>query len=182
MSHLTLHYYQDGMVQLQSIDQSVNQRSNKQAQLSMLPQWGQTLYQVAFLFKIILSLMKVLCRNIWNYNKASLFVNYLKYLITWFGYHPGSGWDLLKVRQGPSGVRWGSVGGPPGVRRGSVWGLQAQRDPEQLVPAGQAEQGPPFLYIDFPIQFPPGKKKSRFKLIRYPWIFIRQVQNAPFLI
>ena len=36
-----------------------------------------------------------------------------------------------------------------------IWNLQAHRDPEQLVPAGQAEQGPPFLYIDFPIQFPP---------------------------
>ena len=86
-------YYQDGMVQLQSIDQSVNQRSKKQAKLSMLPQWGQTLYQVAFLFKIILSLMKVLCRNIWNYNKASLINS------TWFGYHH-------KVQQGPLGVYW----------------------------------------------------------------------------
>ena len=38
--------------------------------------------------------------------------------------------------------------------------LQAHRDPEQLVPAGQAEQGPPFLYIDFPIQFPTRKSKK----------------------
>jgi len=37
-----------------------------------------------------------------------------------------------------------------------IWDVQAHKDPEQLVPAGQAEQGPPFLYIDFPIQFPPG--------------------------
>ena len=56
--YLTLRYYQDGMVQLQSIDQSVNQ-----AKLSTSPQWGQMLYQVAFLFKIVQSLMKVLCRN-----------------------------------------------------------------------------------------------------------------------
>ena len=41
-----------------------------------------------------------------------------------------------------------------------IWNLQAHKDPEQLVPAGQAEQGPPFLYIDFPIQFPPKKKKK----------------------
>ena len=47
---LTSRYYQDGMVQLQS----VNQRSKKQAKLSMPPQWGQTLYQVASLFKMIL--------------------------------------------------------------------------------------------------------------------------------
>ena len=39
----------------------------------------------------------------------------------------------------------------------NILNLQAHRDPEQLVPAGQAEQGPPFLYIDFPIQFPPIK-------------------------
>ena len=36
-------------VQLQRIDLSFNQRGKKQAP----PQWGQTLYQVAFLFKII---------------------------------------------------------------------------------------------------------------------------------
>ena len=57
---LSMKGYQDGMVQLQS----VNQRSKKQAKLSMPPQWGQTLYQVASLFKKILSLMELLCRNI----------------------------------------------------------------------------------------------------------------------
>ena len=47
---------------------------------------------------------------------------------------------------------------------GTILNLQAHRDPEQLVPAGQAEQGPLFLYIDFPIQFPPKKKEKKFKL------------------
>ena len=50
---------QDGMVQLQSIDQSVNQRSKKEAKLFMPPQWGETLHQVAFLFKITLLKMNV---------------------------------------------------------------------------------------------------------------------------
>ena len=40
---LTSRYYQDGMEQLQGIDQSVNGWSKKQAKLSMPPQWGQTL-------------------------------------------------------------------------------------------------------------------------------------------
>ena len=46
------------------------------------------------------------------------------------------------------------------MRKYGIWNIQAHKDPEQLVPAGQAEQGPPFLYIDFPIQFPPKKKEK----------------------
>ena len=85
------------MVQLQSIDRSINQRSRKQAKLSMPPQWGQTFYQVAFLFKIILSIMKVLCKNIWNDNKVSLFIQLY--------------WSWIK---GPIGVCQGSIMGPTG--------------------------------------------------------------------
>ena len=53
--------YQDGMVLLQSVDRSVNQRSKKQAKLPMpTPQWGSNALSSRILIQNHFSLMKVL--------------------------------------------------------------------------------------------------------------------------
>ena len=53
--------YQDGMVLLQSVDRSVNQRSKKQAMLPMpTPQWGSNALSSRILIQNHFSLMKVL--------------------------------------------------------------------------------------------------------------------------
>ena len=57
-SYITLRWH--GAIAKYRLGKShVNQRSKKEAKLFMPPQWGETLHQVAFLFKITLLKMNV---------------------------------------------------------------------------------------------------------------------------